>query len=239
MIGVSKEDEENYGEDLQQHRSLLIRRNDRSSSLLDYLAVLGIYGVAGGYAASYGPLTWLLTSEIFESSIRGRALGFATIVTYIAAGLVSRTFLSIQTAIGPAAPFAFYWISTLLSLVFVYFAVPDTGSEKDVEEIASDLDQMWLWVFCKTKGVRRRGRCSGSSANLTWEALGYGAADTSNDGAGISPAPSMDDNSVEVFHTELDTSPSKCPSPTKATLKPRRSAVGKGDAGRIPSNPLI
>mmetsp|Transcript_3945 Transcript_3945/g.8123 ORF Transcript_3945/g.8123 Transcript_3945/m.8123 type:complete len:236 (+) Transcript_3945:1650-2357(+) len=215
MIGVSEEDDEHYGEDLQQHRFLLNRRNDGSTSLLDYLAVFGIYGVAGGYAASYGPLTW------------------------IAAGLVSRTFLSIQKAIGPAAPFALYWISTVLSIVFVYFAVPDTGGEKDVDEIANELDQMGLWVFCRTKGVRSRGRLSGSSENLAWEALGYGAADTSNDAAGISPAPSLDDGLVEAFHSEPVTSPSRSASPTKATLKPRRSAVVKGDSGRAPIKPLV
>jgi len=81
-------------------------QSDQDGTVHQYLGLAGVYGVAGGYAASFGPLTWLVTSELFPSSIRGRALGFATIVTYITAALVSRTFLSLQNAVGLSACFA-------------------------------------------------------------------------------------------------------------------------------------
>ncbi len=120
-----------------------------SSSLKNDLGIVGIYGVAVGYAASYGPLTWLITSELFPSSIRGRALGFATVVTYVAAGLVSRTFLSLQESIGLAATFALYWVATFISIVFVWLAVPDT--KMNPEEISEEMNSLWIW------GGRRRG----------------------------------------------------------------------------------
>ncbi|KAL3794818.1 hypothetical protein ACHAW5_005239 [Stephanodiscus triporus] len=116
-----------------------------SSSLKNQLGIVGIYGVAIGYAASYGPLTWLIISELFPSSIRGRALGFATVVTYMSAGLVSNTFLSIQEKFGLSTCFALYWMSTFFSIAFVWLALPDTGGAKSAEEIGMELKRMWIW----------------------------------------------------------------------------------------------
>jgi hypothetical protein len=116
-----------------------------SSSLRNQLGYVGVYGVAMGYAASFGPLTWLIVSEVFPSSIRGRALGFATVVTYMAAGVVSNTFLTIQEKFGLSACIALYWTSTFVSIVFVWMAVPDTGGNKSPEEIGMELKRMWIW----------------------------------------------------------------------------------------------
>ena len=58
------------------------------------IATLSVFGVAGGYSLSFGPLVWLMVSELFPSSIRGRALGLSTIISYAAASLVSLTFLT-------------------------------------------------------------------------------------------------------------------------------------------------
>lgn len=128
-----------------------------SSSWKNQLGIVGIYGVAIGYAASYGPLTWLIVSELFPSSIRGRALGFATVVTYMAAGLVLNTFLSIQEEFGLFTCFALYCTSTLLSIVFVWFGVPETGGGMSSEEIGIELNRLWIWG-----GSSNRHLCSRS-----------------------------------------------------------------------------
>jgi len=107
------------------------------------IAVVGIFLVAIGYAVSFGPLTWLIVSEIFPPSIRGRALGASLLVTYIALFLVSYTFLSGQK-LGKAIPFLCYFLVTLLSMVFVYLAIPDTG-RKSPEEIEGTMTQMRFW----------------------------------------------------------------------------------------------
>jgi hypothetical protein len=132
-------------------------------------------------AASFGPLTWLIVSELFPSSIRGRALGFATVVTYMAAGLVSNTFLSIQKEFGISTCFALYWTSTAVSIVFAWLAVPDTGGEKSAEEIGEELKRMWIWGG-KTHG---RGRSSddekSSSKRTSWTFTSfYGSGGRSN-----------------------------------------------------------
>ncbi|EJK74547.1 hypothetical protein THAOC_03770 [Thalassiosira oceanica] len=105
-----------------------------STLLQSEFGIAGIYGVAIGYACSFGPLTWLITSEVFCPSLRGRALGFATVVTYLAAGLVSRTFLSLKESIGLSATLSLYWVATFLSLCFSRFGIPETV-EKSPDEI--------------------------------------------------------------------------------------------------------
>jgi len=125
-------------------------------SLKNKLGIAGINGVAIGYACSFGPLTWLITSEIFDPFIRGRALGLSTIVSYLAAGLVSRTFLSLHNAIGLSGTFLLYLLATFLSICFIHLGIPDT-SEKTPNEINCELDAMWLYGCIK--GRRRKEKC--------------------------------------------------------------------------------
>jgi len=202
MIGFS-----GYGEiDIQQQQQQQQQIDSISSSIRSNFGIIGIYGVAVGYAMSFGPLTWLITSELFPSLIRGRALGFATVITYISAGIVSRTFLSLQNEIGLSECFSIYWTVTIISIVFVWLGVPETGNERTVDEINRDLDSMWVW------GGRRTGTANGSS----WRSLrSYGSWGVSpDDNQHISPSSS----SVEIdTKTDLTTS----------GLSPRRSSSSR------------
>lgn len=119
--------------------------HDVFASLRTYLSVICVFGVVFGYAASFGPLTWLMTSEMFPTSIRGRALGVATILTYASAYLVSYTLLSVQDMFGATVPFVAYAIITIGGLVFAVLAIPDTGSGKSPEEIDDEMSTMWWW----------------------------------------------------------------------------------------------
>lgn len=123
--------------------------NDSQDTIQDtgegmFLALPGVLLVVCGYSMSFGPLTWLLTSELFPTEIRGRALGASTIVTYLCAAMVTYTFLSAQEWLGPSIVFGSYLTATLLGLVFACLAVPDT-KERSEEEIEEDLDQMPWW----------------------------------------------------------------------------------------------
>ncbi|KAL3909508.1 MAG: hypothetical protein SGILL_008061, partial [Bacillariaceae sp.] len=111
-----------------------------------HLALPGVLLVVTGYSMSFGPLTWLLTSELFPTDIRGRALGVSTIVTFACAAVVTRTFLSAQTVLGPSKVFAIYCVITIFGLFFEYLAIPDTG-EKTVEQIDDALGGMYWWRF--------------------------------------------------------------------------------------------
>lgn len=109
-----------------------------------YLALPGILLVTLGYSCSFGPLTWLLTSELFPADIRGRALGASTIVTYLFASLVTSTFLSMQSKLGDSTVFFLYGLVTALGMVFVQLAIPDTGN-KTADKVDEAVQQMWWW----------------------------------------------------------------------------------------------
>jgi len=124
--------------------SLAYALNDKDEiSLVGKIsATLAVFGVAGGYSVSFGPLVWLIVSEIFPSSIRGRALGVSSICSYAAASLVSYTFLTGQESLGLYIPFAIYCLLTVLSIIFAYVAIPDTAG-KTAEDIHLELEQTW------------------------------------------------------------------------------------------------
>jgi sugar porter (SP) family MFS transporter len=108
-----------------------------------FLALPGVLLVVTGYSASFGPLTWLLTAELFPTDIRGRALGVSTIVTYLCAFLATSTFLTAQAWFGGYV-FLCYAAFTFMGILFAYFAIPDTG-DKTVSEIEDELLCMWWW----------------------------------------------------------------------------------------------
>jgi MFS family permease len=109
-----------------------------------FLALPGVLLVVSGYSMSFGPLTWLLTSELFPTDIRGRALGASTIVTYAAAAFVTSTFLSTQERFGSSVVFGVYLLITCTGVLFAYAAIPETKGRSE-EEIATDLSTMLWW----------------------------------------------------------------------------------------------
>lgn len=116
------------------------------------VAIFGAMGVVAGYAASFGPLTWLLTSEIFPTHVRGRALGATTCMSYLCASLVAYTFLSLQDFFESRwGPFLIYLAVSLGSFAFAYLAIPDTA-DKSVKDIEIEMERMWWW---KTDEIQR------------------------------------------------------------------------------------
>lgn len=114
-----------------------------------YVAFVGTIGVAVGYAASFGPLTWLLVSEMFETRVRGRALGVSTVVTYSCAFVVSYTFLSGQKLLGQSGPFILYSLVALVSLLFFAVAVPDVDGKTPLA-IEEAMNNMWFWRYMRS-----------------------------------------------------------------------------------------
>lgn len=117
------------------------------SSYQHALALIGCTGVVSGFALSYGPITWLVVAELSPSSIRGRMLGFYTVLTHGCAAMISYTFLSGQAMHGEAFPFWLYFSLSLISFLFIIVAVPDTGgvAGSDVDDVESILDNTWFW----------------------------------------------------------------------------------------------
>jgi MFS transporter, SP family, galactose:H+ symporter len=71
------------------------------------------------YGVGYGPVTWLIVSELFPDEIRGRTLGFATIANWLSTLIVVATFLSSVEAIGLNLTLAVYAVSGLVFYLMI------------------------------------------------------------------------------------------------------------------------
>lgn len=95
------------------------------------------------FAMALGPIPWIISSEIFPTRIRGRAMSVATFTIWTSCYVVAQTFplLNGHPAIGPAKTFWAYAACSLAGLLFVYFMVPETKG-RSLEEI----EESWTGV---------------------------------------------------------------------------------------------
>ena len=100
-----------------------------------------------GFAVSWGPVTWVLLSEIFPNQIRGKAMAIAVAAQWIANYLVSWTFPILDKNPALVAHFHHgfaYWIYGVMSIVaalFVWKLVPETKG-RSLEQ----MEAIWLGV---------------------------------------------------------------------------------------------
>ena len=105
-----------------------------------YLALFCMMVYVASFAVSWGPITWVLLSEIFPNKIRGRALAIAVAAQWIANYVVSLTFpmMDDNTFLTEKFNNGFaYWIYGLMALLAMFFVmkfVPETKG-KTLEEM--------------------------------------------------------------------------------------------------------
>lgn len=78
------------------------------------------------FAMSLGPIGWILVSEVFPLSIRGRAMSICTVSNFAFNFLVVSSFPVLLNRAGGALTFWGFGIVSLLCIIFVYFFVPET-----------------------------------------------------------------------------------------------------------------
>ena len=81
------------------------------------------------FSIGIGPGGWLIPSEIFSLSIRGRAMSIATICNRIAATVMSSTFLSTVRLIGWSGFFFMLFCVCIIILAFMYYYLPETNGQ--------------------------------------------------------------------------------------------------------------
>jgi MFS transporter, SP family, galactose:H+ symporter len=94
--------------------------------LFKWFAVAGMTAYVGFFAIGLGPVFWLLIAEIFPLTIRGRAMGVASLTIWIFNILSALIFFQLIQWLGQAATFSGYGILTVAGWVFVYRRMPET-----------------------------------------------------------------------------------------------------------------
>ncbi|XP_040262143.1 solute carrier family 2, facilitated glucose transporter member 6 [Bufo bufo] len=89
-----------------------------------------------GYAFGWGPVTWLLMSEILPLKARGTASGLCVMVSWITGFVLTEAFLPVVNAFNLETPFFFFAIICACCILFTYLCVPETKG-RTLEQIES------------------------------------------------------------------------------------------------------
>jgi SP family xylose:H+ symportor-like MFS transporter len=104
------------------------------------LSMIAVLGFVAAFAFSWGPVTWVLLSEMFPNTIRGKAMSIAVAVQWIMNYTVSSTFPLLDRntwlteKFNHSVSFWLFGLMALLSLIFVWRMVPET-KKKTLEEM--------------------------------------------------------------------------------------------------------
>ncbi len=114
-----------------------------SIAALSYFEIIGISTLVfiiiytASFMMSWGPICWVLISEIFPNKIRGKAVAIAVAAQWAANYFISSTYPAMMEFSG-AMTYGFYGLMSVLSLIFVWKMVPETKG-KTLE----DMDELW------------------------------------------------------------------------------------------------
>jgi SP family xylose:H+ symportor-like MFS transporter len=89
------------------------------------------------FMMSWGPITWVLISEIFPNKVRGKAVAVAVAAQWAANYFISSTYPAMMEFSG-GFTYGFYGLMSVLSLLFVWKMVPETKG-KTLEE----MEELW------------------------------------------------------------------------------------------------
>lgn len=103
-----------------------------------FATVAGLMVYVSGYQVGFGPIAWLLISEVFPLQARGAALSIAAVVNFGSNIGMTLTTKVLQDALTPAGVFFGYLGFCMVSLLFVKFVVPETKG-KTLEQIERQL----------------------------------------------------------------------------------------------------
>lgn len=96
--------------------------------------VLALMLYVSGYQVGFGPVSWVVISEIFPLCVRSTAFSIATASNFSANIAVAFLFSSLQSWLTASGAYVLYASLTVVSLLFTWFFVPETKG-RTLEEI--------------------------------------------------------------------------------------------------------
>jgi len=105
-----------------------------SPSIAGIVTLCGLVTFIISFAASMGPITWTVITEIFPGQIRGRAVSVCTAFNWLSAYVVSQCFLSMVDAVGSSLTFWLFAAFCAIGWIWIFFQVPET-KDRSLEQI--------------------------------------------------------------------------------------------------------
>uniref|UniRef100_A0A8D2MER8 Solute carrier family 2, facilitated glucose transporter member 10 n=1 Tax=Zonotrichia albicollis TaxID=44394 RepID=A0A8D2MER8_ZONAL len=139
-------------------------------TVLNWITLLSMMAFVSAFSIGFGPMTWLVLSEIYPAGIRGRAFAFCNSFNWAANLLISLSFLDLVDAIGFSWMFLLYGLMGVMAVVFIYLFVPETKGQS-LEEIEQQLSRKRVAgssaaLRCKPSSGRGPGSCRGQCLHL-------------------------------------------------------------------------
>ncbi|XP_053818212.1 solute carrier family 2, facilitated glucose transporter member 6 [Vidua chalybeata] len=104
------------------------------TNYITLIPLLGTMFFIMGYAMGWGPITWLLMSEILPLKARGVASGLCVVVSWLTAFTLTQFFLPVVNAFGLEVPFLFFAVISAGNILFTGCCVPETKG-RSLEQI--------------------------------------------------------------------------------------------------------
>ncbi|PXW32629.1 UNVERIFIED_CONTAM: sugar porter (SP) family MFS transporter [Williamsia faeni] len=90
------------------------------------VALIGANLFVVAFAATWGPVMWVMLGEMFPNRIRGVALGICTAVNWLANFTISLLFPELNSVLGLAWIYGFFAFCAFISWFYVHYKVPET-----------------------------------------------------------------------------------------------------------------
>jgi SP family arabinose:H+ symporter-like MFS transporter len=98
------------------------------------LVIIPLLFYVASFAFSFGPITWVIISEIFPTRIRGLAASIGSFSLMVTGFFITLTNPVLLESINPSGTFFLYGILTLPAIWFIWKFIPETKG-KTLEEI--------------------------------------------------------------------------------------------------------
>ncbi len=86
------------------------------------------------FAASLGPVTWVIIAEIYPNRVRGKAMSVAVVFLWTGTFIVSLTFPYMLNVLGGGSAFLIFGIMCVIYVTYLFIKVPETKG-KSLEEL--------------------------------------------------------------------------------------------------------
>ncbi|XP_078256346.1 solute carrier family 2, facilitated glucose transporter member 12 [Rhinoraja longicauda] len=129
---------------------------EQISPLLKWLSLACLLTYIAAYSISFGPVAWVLLSELFPLGIKGRAVAFIGSLNWALNLLIALTFLSMTDYLGLTWMFLIYALLSFVGLFFIIFFIPETKGQT-LEDISEKLTNGYqiTGACCLTERISR------------------------------------------------------------------------------------
>ncbi|GJQ75915.1 hypothetical protein Trydic_g17975 [Trypoxylus dichotomus] len=117
-----------------------LQRNGVTASGLGILPLASLVLFIVAFSIGFGPVPWMIMSELFVPEIKGVASGLAVMTNWLSVFIVTFAFPLMNTNLGGHITFYIFSVIMIIGTIFVQFFVPETKG-RTVQEIQEILNR--------------------------------------------------------------------------------------------------